>query len=698
MKRNPRGAPYHKRKDRHVSAVTPTDTAELIVAKIREDGHITAVPKDWNSRKTPPYIVIKDTHTGPAVSEGDRVLARMRRIGSHMFQAQVIRILHEEAERHIVGIFVSHKGGGGVIEPVSHKIKEFYNVTADNVNSAQNGELVSGTVISGPRLHGMEQARIEEQLGSPDAPHAASLIASYMHRLPMIFSKAALAEAAHAPSPQLEPGREDLRTIPLVTIDGEDARDFDDAVFAESDIDPANPGGFHLIVAIADVAYYVTSESALDKEAFERGNSVYFPDRVIPMLPEHLSNGLCSLKPNEDRYCIAVHLWIDTNGHTRRYQFTRAFIRSHARLTYTEVEKSRTDATPNPLIKNLFAAYKALARERDARGTLEISLPEYKVVFDPNGYISHIAPKLQLESHRLIEAFMVAANVAAANYLLIHRAPCIYRVHEKPSEEKILGLRKFLSLSGYSVPKGNLLPAQLNRILHQAQKRPNGNLVNSMMLRSQMQAYYSNQNLGHFGLGLKQYCHFTSPIRRYADLVVHRSLATLLAREKSHLTVPEALPAVAQHISETERTAMTAERDAMDRYRVSYMTRHVGDVFPGTITSVNEFGIYVTLADNGITGFIPVRNLGHDFFIFNRNHACLEARRGKIRYGMGDAITICLVEADTSRSTLIFQPEGSIPIPSHERSPKKHRNERKHKKAPQRQKHKRRRQKQSALR
>ncbi|HEU5047341.1 MAG TPA: ribonuclease R [Rickettsiales bacterium] len=691
MKRKSKNAPHHhKRKGGHTttSSAHSSDVAELIVTGVSEDGYVTATPKDWNPRKSPPHISVEDSRSGPAVGVGDRILAKLRKINPHRFEAQVIRILPEEAEKHIVGIFVSHKGGGGVIHPVSHKNKEFYNVSAEEINDAQNGELVSGLVIPGPRLRGMEQARITKRLGSPEDPHAASLIASHMHRLPMNFSKAAMEEAKLAPRPHLEPGREDLRAFPLVTIDGEDARDFDDAVFAEPDSDPSNPGGFHLIVAVADVAYYVKPESALDKEAFERGNSVYFPDRVIPMLPEHLSNDLCSLRPNEDRYCLAVHLWIDAGGVTRRYKFVRAFMRSQARLTYTEVEKDLADPNRNPLVTHLFAAYKALAKERDARGTLEIQLPEYKVMFDAEGNISHIAPRLQLESHRLIEAFMIAANVAAANYLISHKAPGIYRVHEKPSEEKVLGLRKFLSLSGYSIPKGTLGPEKLNRILHQAQDRPNGNLVHSMVLRSQMQAYYSERNLGHYGLALEEYCHFTSPIRRYADLIVHRSLTAYLRKDKTSAPAEDTLSAIAQHISETERTAMLAERDAMDRYRVSYMTRHIGDVFSGTIVSVNEFGLYVALADNGINGFIPVRNLGQDFFIYNRNLACLESRNGRQRFSLGDTIIVCVVEANVTIGSLIFKPEGNLPPPSHRHSKKKSRKPQAHKKSHGRQKYK----------
>ena len=551
-------------------------------------------------------------------------------------------------------------------------------VATGDTGGALHGELVSGITQPGMPSMSMTFAKITERLGRLDAPRAASLIASHMHSLPDLFSEAVIHEAEAATLPVMEKGRVDLRDIPLVTIDGEDARDFDDAVFAEPD-----GTGWHLIVAIADVAYYVTEGSALDACAFERGNSVYFPDRVIPMLPERLSNGLCSLVPNEDRYCLAVHIWIDAEGRTKKYEFVRWLMRSKARLTYEQVEgirgqgsevrKDTSSLTPDlrPLTSNLYAAYAALATERDARGALDLNLPEFKIKFDNAGNVASIAPKERLESHRLIEAYMIAANVAAADFLLKHKAPGIYRVHEEPAEEKLDDLKNLLKLSGYSLHTGaGIKAAHFNRILKQVEGKPEQYLVNIAILRSQMQAYYSHENLGHFGLSLQKYGHFTSPIRRYADLVVHRSLASLMSDERLAMSdkknnahhsslIAHRLPEVALHISETERRAMMAERDASDRYKVSYMSRHLGANFMGIIVSLNEYGLFISLNENGVTGFIPVRNLPGDFFHYDKQHACFKGRRTGQTFHIGQPLMITVQTANAITGSLIFEITGS---------------------------------------
>ncbi|NBX03068.1 MAG: VacB/RNase II family 3'-5' exoribonuclease [Alphaproteobacteria bacterium] len=448
-----------------------------------------------------------------------------------------------------------------------------------------------------------------------------------------------------------------MRDIPLVTIDGEDARDFDDAVFAERDGD-----GWHIVVAIADVAYYVKENSALDAGAFERGNSVYFPDRVIPMLPERLSNGLCSLRPDEDRYCLAVHIWIDSGGVMKKYKFLRGLMLSRARLTYNIVEeyqgKTPTDENPvSHLIANLYGAYKSLAEERDKRGALNLNLPEYKIIFDSVGNVASISPRAQLESHRLIEAFMIAANVAAADYLLKHKAPGIYRVHETPSAEKMEGLYQLLHMAGYSLAKGaGVTATHFNRVLKKAEGTPEQQLIHTSVLRSQMQAFYSEENLGHFGLSLQKYCHFTSPIRRYSDLIVHRSLVDLISGHK-----PEKkrnLPEIALHISETERKAMMAERDASDRYKVSYMSKKLGDVFAGTITGLNEYGLFVSLSENGVTGFVPIRNLPGDFYHYDKKQARFHGQRTRRNFTLGQEIVVRVLEANAMTGSLIFAPEA----------------------------------------
>jgi ribonuclease R len=539
----------------------------------------------------------------------------------------------------------------------------------------------------------MTYAKITERLGRIDAAKAASLIATHMHELPQVFSEQALAEAEKAPPPGMSDGRTDLRDIPLVTIDGEDAKDFDDAVFAEPDSNPKNKDGFHLVVAIADVAYYVAEDSALDAAAYERGNSVYFPDRVIPMLPERLSNGLCSLNPDQDRYCLAVHLWIDAAGVTKKYEFVRGLMRSRYRFTYNDLQAAHDTKSDHPLrqqlIEPLFAAYQALAREREARGALDLNLPEYRIVFDAAGNVDNIVPRIRLEAHRLIEAYMIAANVAAADFLIKKRMPGIYRVHETPSDERVDDLRTLLKMAGYHLQKGGLKAAHFNRILHACEGKPEQVMIHSSVLRSQMQAFYADENLGHFGLGLQKYCHFTSPIRRYADLVVHRSLCQLVEGKpsppKKTSSVNRHLSTIALHISERERKAMMAEREANDRYKVSYMARHIGNTFVGTMTGLNEYGLYVTLVDNGVVGFIPVRNLPGDYYIYDKKYARYRGQRSKQVYGVGMPLMVRVQEANPMTGSLIFEPEPStIPAIDHPRdvgkltgSKRKHRHDRK---------------------
>jgi len=619
----------------------------LIVSSETADGELLATPLDWKSHKAPPHISVLESGRGKAAAIGDRILVKLRNLRPGFYQASIIRVLETEQIRHVTGVFIPTIEGG-IIEPISRKNKESFMVSAVDTGGALQGELVSGETIRGIPSLGMSYAKITERLGRVDSPRAASLIASAIHSLPSVFSQAAIAESETAPLPVLTSDRTDLRTIPLVTIDGEDARDFDDAVFAEPDGD-----GFHIIVAIAEVAFYVQEGSALDRAAFERGNSVYFPDRVIPMLPERLSNGLCSLVPNEDRYCLAVHIWIDSAGAIKKYKFVRGIMRSVARLTYEQVENENVQPQ---LIKNLNAAYTALASERDNRGALDLDLPEFKIYFDASGNVSNIAPKARLESHRLIECFMIAANVAAADFLLKNKAPGIYRVHEAPSEEKLEDLRSLLLMSDYRLQKGAVTAKHFNRVLKASHDDPRRPMIHTAVLRAQMQAFYSAENLGHFGLGLQKYCHFTSPIRRYSDLIVHRSIINILNKHK------QAMPGLADtalHISETERRAMLAERDAADRYKVSFMSRKIGEVFEGVIAGLNEYGLFVNLIATGITGFIPVRNLGRDFFTYDKKHSCFRGRSSGTSFALGTTIMIRVQEANAMTASLIFVPESA---------------------------------------
>ncbi len=633
------------------------ETCVVMVTSVSEDGELIAAPIAWDPKKKPPHIIVTESGRGKAAAVGDKLLVKLRRIEQHLYQGLVIRLLPTDAPRNIIGMLMM-TSDGGIIEPISRKLKESFMVASADLNGAQNGELVAATTLPGTPSMSMVYAKITERLGSLGSPKAASLIATHMHELPIEFSKESLQEAEAATPPILEDGRVDLRDIPLVTIDGSDARDFDDAVFAEPTKD-----GFHLMIAIADVAHYVTLDSALDDDAHTRGNSVYFPDRVIPMLPERLSNGLCSLMPNEDRYCLAVHIWIDKTGAMESYEFVRGIMRSKARLTYETVEATRHDAqgTLPYSTANLWEAYAALAHERDERGALDLNLPEYKIIFDASGNVANIAPKARLESHRLIECFMIAANVAAADFLIKHRAAGIFRAHEAPSDEKLEDLRNLLKMSGYGLAKGDLKAKNFNHVLHKSEHEPNAFMIHTAVLRAQMQAYYAAENIGHFGLALSKYCHFTSPIRRYADLVVHRALCELIANKKPHApsTNHHALATIALHISETERKAMMAERDASDRYKVSFMARQIGNVFSGTIAGLNEHGLFVALADNGVQGFIPVRHMGQDFFLYDKKHSCFRGQRTQTKYTIGDPMLVRVAEANAITGSLMFMPSDA---------------------------------------
>jgi len=674
----------HKQKNLrhpHSSPNLPEITV-LMISAISDDGELIGMPLKWDERKKPPHIVVTESGRSRAAVVGDKVLVKMRKIRPHLYHALIIKVLPGEVPKPVLGVFVA-TSDGGIIEPVSRRMKESFMVARTDVNGAEPGELVSGVTLPGTPSLGMTYAKISERLGRIDSPRAASLIAANMHELPQLFSNAALAEAENAEPPKLTKGRVDLRGIPLVTIDGEDARDFDDAVFAEADGD-----GFHLVVAIADVAYYVKEDSALDKEAAERGNSVYFPDRVIPMLPERLSNGLCSLNPHEDRYCLAVHIWINSEGVMRKYDFVRGLMKSRYRFTYNDLQAIHDMKSDHPLretiIEPLYRAYKALGNERDRRGALDLDLPEYKIMFDAAGNVSQIAPRIRLEAHRLIEAFMIAANVAAADFLIKKRIPGIYRVHEPPSEEKLEDLRNMLKIAGYGLQKGGIRAEHFNRVLAACRGKPEQAMINTAVLRSQMQAYYAHENLGHFGLSLQKYCHFTSPIRRYSDLVVHRSLVSAIndehgakKKEKSHLS-NSWLSQIALHISDTERKAMMAERDASDRYKVSYMSRHIGNTFSGTISGLNEYGLFVTLADNGVTGFVPVRNLQGDFFNYDKKHACFKGSRSKQLFTLGMPLIVRVQEANAMTGSLIFEPERATMAPPLNPRKTPHKNSRNH--------------------
>ncbi len=568
----------------------------------------------------------------------------------------------ESSATRIVGVF--RRGGeGGTIASADRRDRRDFAVSAREAEGVEDGELVVAEEIAG-RRYGPTQARITERLGSAEAPGAFSLLAIAQFEIPDEFPGAALKEAAAAPLPELA-GRVDLRELGLVTIDGPDARDFDDAVWAEPDPDPENPGGWHIVVAIADVAWYVRPGSALDREAARRGNSVYFPDRVVPMLPEGLSNGLCSLVPDEDRACLVAHLWIDAGGRKRRHRFERALMRSAARLTYEAVQAAQDDAGAAPIPRErlaaLYGAFAVLDRARTARGALALDLPEHKILLDAARKPVAVVAQPRLDSHRLIEEFMILANVAAAEELEARRQACVYRVHDLPDPEKVDALRDFLielGQPGLALAKGERLrPELFNRVLTRAAGTPEALLVNDLVLRAQAQAVYSPRNIGHFGLALARYAHFTSPIRRYADLLVHRALLGELPQQ------PAELEPIAGHISTTERRAAAAERAAFDRYRTVLLGGAVGTVLTGRITGVARFGLFMTVAETGADGLIPMSSLPDDFYRHDARRHRLVGRRTRQVFALGDAITARLDEADPVSGRLVFRLEEAEPTP-----------------------------------
>jgi ribonuclease R len=626
------------------------ETAIVEITGIDRDGEPLARPVLWDSAGRPPIIFMLPEPPGqPALAPGARVLARLRPIGGDKYEGRTLKRIAERAG-NIVGIFRANAdGSGGKIEPTDRRQKSEWLVPATETLGAVNDEIVRAEPLPGRAL-GPKPARITERLGLITDPRSVSLIAIATHGIPMDFPEAALKEADKAKATPLAK-RTDLRDLPLITIDGADARDFDDAVFAE----PA-ANGHRLIVAIADVAHYVKPGSALDQSARARGNSCYFPDRVVPMLPESLSNGWCSLKPNEDRGCLFVEMFIDTQGRKLSHKFGRALMRSAARCTYEQVQEEH-DSNPNAHA-DLYAAFRALLGARNARGTLDLDLPERKVELDPvTGRITKISPRARLDSHRLIEEFMILANVCAAEEIESKQLPCMYRIHAPPSPEKLENLRSFLATLDISLAPGDQLhPRDLDHVLKKVAGTPQAPLVNETVLRSQSQAEYNHENIGHFGLALTKYAHFTSPIRRYADLTVHRALICGLKLGKDGLS-PEDIANfadTAEQITATERRATLAERDSTDRYLALFLQHRVGEIFAGRISGVTKFGLFLTLNETGASGFLSMSNLADDYWIFDDKTKTISGRRSRKIFGLAQDMEVRLLEARPVTGGLLF--------------------------------------------
>jgi ribonuclease R len=639
----------------------------LEVSAIDGDGEVLARPAGWRGEGKPPRIYVVQERRGPAPAPGDRVLARLRRLEHGIYSARVMRRL-EAQPKQVLGVFraaAPGAGGGGWIKPTNRRIRTEFAVHARDTADAAPGDLVSAEVLPGRSL-GLPTAKIVERLGDMDQPGAASLIAIHANGIPVEFPTAALRQAERA-RPAPAGGRTDLRALPLVTIDDEDARDFDDAVWAGPDDDPDNPGGWHLCVAIADVAWYVRPGDPLDTCARERGNSVYFPDRVVPMLPEALSNGLCSLKPREDRACLVADIWIDAAGQKRRHFFRRAMMRSAARLTYRRMQNARDGRLPadDPdadvlalTTGPLYGAYDSLRRARRTRGTIDLELPERRVIMTPDRHrIERIEKRPRYDSHRLIEEFMILANVCAAETLEAARQPVMYRVHDQPPPDRVVALRRYLETLGFRLAGGQAVrPRHFAQLLGRIGETPHARAVNEAILRTQSQAVYSPENLGHFGLSLRRYSHFTSPIRRYADLLVHRALIGGLGFGEGGLEAGtgEAFVEVGAHLSMTERRAMAAEREAGDRLLVAYLSDRVGATFEARITGVERFGMFVVLEDTGADGLLPLSALGEDDFRLDETGHFLRGRRSRETFRLGDPVRVRLADADRVTGGLLF--------------------------------------------
>ncbi len=655
-----------RRKRLHHAGTLPSVVLADITGR-DSDGELLARPTEWDEEAhgAPPVIHVaipRRARPGEVAGIGDRALLRVEQTGQEETTGRVIKLI-DRAKHRVLGIFRGLPNGGGRLVPIDKKqLGREITIPSANTGSAVDGDLVAVEVARHGKF-GLPAGSVVERLGSLKSERAVSLIAIHAHGIPHVFSRAVLAEAEGAQPATLE-GREDWRKLPFVTIDPVDAKDHDDAVYAVPDPDPRNTGGHIVSVAIADVAHYVRPDSALDRTAVERGNSVYFPDRVVPMLPERISNDLCSLRPNEDRAALAVRMVIGADGRKRSHTFHRVLIRSAARLHYEQAQlavSGRPDEVTDPIavriIEPLYAAYRAVRHARDERGPLDLELPERKILLKSDGTVDRVIMPQRLESHRLIEEFMILANVAAAETCERAHVPLIYRVHDEPTPEKLNALREFLMTLDISLPKGGTLrPDAFNRILQRVKGRDMERLVNEVVLRSQAQAEYSAENYGHFGLNLRRYAHFTSPIRRYADLVVHRALiraVKLGADGLSDGTDGRALSEVAANISATERRAMKAERETADRLIAHFLVDRVGATFDGHISGVTRAGLFVELDETGADGLIPARHIGEEYFRYN------EAGRAFVgnsaTYRLGDPVTVELVEAAPVAGALRFK-------------------------------------------
>jgi ribonuclease R len=636
-------------------AICVVDKLDLVKGKVQghPDGFGFVIPDDGSADLV---LSAKEMHK---VLHGDTVMVRvagMDRRGRR--EGKIVEVLEYANQRLVGRLYEDH----GILFVVAEnrRISQDILVAPGGAGGAKSGQVVVLEILQQPSKHAQPIGRIVEVLGNYADPGMEIEIALRKHDLPYEFPKDAEHQAKKF-APEVAPadyaGREDVRHLPLVTIDGETARDFDDAVYCEP-----NGQGFRLVVAIADVSSYVQPGDALDKEALNRGNSVYFPRRVIPMLPEELSNGLCSLNPNVDRLCMVCDMSISARGIIEQYRFYPSVMYSHARLTYTHVAAMLADPKGKeahqfskvlPHIQNLHKLFQILLHAREKRGAIDFETIETQMIFNDQGKIEKIVPVVRNDAHRLIEECMLAANGCAAAFLQEHRHIVLYRVHEGPTPEKLEAVREFLKEFGLQLGGGEEpQAADYSRLLKKIKGRPDAALLQTVMLRSLRQAMYAPENLGHFGLGYEAYTHFTSPIRRYPDLLVHRAIKAVLNNKQ--YKPKEKWEALGVHCSMTERRADDATRDVEAWLKCFYMRDHLGSVFDGTVSSVTGFGLFVALDDIYTEGLVHVSELGTDYFHFDATkHQMLGERTGK-RYRLGDRVRVKVVRVDMESTKIDF--------------------------------------------
>jgi ribonuclease R len=641
------------------------------------DGDLIARPAEWlEDHGAAPVVTVRQSNSGrekgrgkartpsTAATIGDRVLARIFAAPhgkSTVYTARIMKILDRRGGA-ILGVFKQTQGGGGRLMPIERRGEE-YVIDPEFTGEASDGDLVEVETARLGRM-GLPRAKVMSVLGSVEGEKAISMIAIHAHGIPHVFPEEVLKSADKA-KPAPVSGREDWRHVPLITIDPVDAKDHDDAVYAEVDSSPENPGGVIVTVAIADVSWYVRPGSALDREALKRGNSAYFPDRVVPMLPERISNDLCSLREGEDRPALAVRMIFSSEGRKIGHRFHRVMIKSAAKLSYQQAQAAidgACDAATGPLLetvlKPLWNAYAVLKRGRDKRQPLDLEMPERKILLTPEGKVDKVIVPDRLDAHKLIEECMIQANVAAAETLEKRRQPLVYRVHDQPSLAKQEVLREFLGTLGLSLARGAAVRANaFNGILARSAGQPHQIMVNEMVLRSQSQAIYSPENIGHFGLNLMKYAHFTSPIRRYADLIVHRALVGALGLGEGGITPEQeaALETIAAEISTAERRAMAAERETVDRLVAHHLADRIGEAFDGRVSGVTKSGLFVSLPQFGADGFIPVSTLGLDYYHYDEAHQALTGEKTGLGYRLGDSVEVKVADVIPLAGSMRFE-------------------------------------------